>query len=93
MPFRIDDDKPLKKYKTICNNIEDLKNIELNVLPIYDVKYIKTKIGGYGDTNFHCLNMPEDDAECESLSHLFVLILYYFTKQTLYASIFRQLCF
>ena len=29
--------------------IEDLKNIELNVLPVYDDRYIKTKIRRYGD--------------------------------------------
>ena len=30
MSFRIDDEKLLKKYKTIWTRIEDLKNIELN---------------------------------------------------------------
>ena len=36
MPFRIDDKKLLEKYKAIWNKIEDLKNIELNALPVYD---------------------------------------------------------
>ena len=42
--FRIDDEK----YKAIWNKIEDLKNIELNDLPVYDDRYIKTKIKTYG---------------------------------------------
>ena len=40
----------------------------LNVLPVYDDKYIKTKIRTYGDhvyTNFRGLNVPVDDIQCE----------------------------
>ena len=43
-----------------------VKNIELNVLPVYDDRCIKTKIRTYSDkayTNFRDLN--EDDIECE----------------------------
>ena len=50
------------------NKIEGLKNIELNGLPVYDDRYIKTKIRTYGNkvyTNFCGLNVPEDDKECE----------------------------
>ena len=36
MSFRIDDEKLLEKYKAIWSNIEDLKNIELNPLPVCD---------------------------------------------------------
>ena len=46
--------------------IEDLKNIELNALPVYDVK---TKIKTYGDrvhTYFRRLNVPEDGLKCKS---------------------------
>ena len=44
MSFCIDDVKLLEKYKAIWTNIEDLKNIELNTLPVYDDRNIKTKI-------------------------------------------------
>ena len=63
MPFCIDDEKLLEKYKTIWTEIEDLKNIELNALPVYDDRYIKIKIRTYGDkvyTYFRSLNVPED---------------------------------
>ena len=39
-----------------------------NVLPVYDDRYIKTKIRTFGDkvyTNFRGLNVPEDDIECK----------------------------
>ena len=38
----------------------------MNALPVYDDRYIKTKRGIY--TNFCGLNLPEDDAECESFT-------------------------
>ena len=42
MSFRIDDKKLLEKYKAIWTKIEDLKNIELDALPVFDNRYIKT---------------------------------------------------
>ena len=49
MPVSIDNEKLLERYKTIWTKIEDLKNIELNALPMYDDRYIKTKIRTYSD--------------------------------------------
>ena len=49
MCFHIDDNKLLRKYKTIWTKIEDLKNIEFNALPVYDNRSIKTKIRTYND--------------------------------------------
>ena len=68
MSFCIDDEKLLEKYKAIWTKIGDLKKIKLNALPVYDDRYIKTKIRTFGDkvyTNFRELNVPEDDIECE----------------------------
>ena len=42
MSFRIDDKRLLEK--SIWTKIEDLKNIKSNFLPVYDDRYIKTKI-------------------------------------------------
>ena len=43
------DEKLLQKYKAIWTKIEDLKNIELNALPVYDDRYIKTQLRRKGD--------------------------------------------
>ena len=43
MSLRINLDKLLEKYKTILAKIEDLQNIELNALLIYDDRYMKLK--------------------------------------------------
>ena len=60
----IDDDKLLENYKTIWTKTEDLKHIELNASTVYDDRYIKTKI----NTNFRSLDVPADNAECESFT-------------------------
>ena len=39
MTFRMDDEKLLEKYKAVWTKIEDLKNIKLNALPVYDDRY------------------------------------------------------
>ena len=43
MSFCIDDEKLLEKYEAISTKSEDLENIELNSLPIYDDRYKKIK--------------------------------------------------
>ena len=71
MPFYIDDEKSLKKYKAIWTKIEDLENIELNALPVYDGRYIKTKTRNMCTKvyiKFRGLNVPEDDIECETFT-------------------------
>ena len=69
LSFRIDDEKVFEKYKVIWTKIENLKNIELNALPVYDNRYMKTEIRTQCDNvyiNFLGLNVPEDDKACES---------------------------
>ena len=64
-----DDDKLLEKYKTVWTKIDNLKYIELVVLPVYDNRYIKTKIRTYDDkvyTICFSLNVSEDGVKCES---------------------------
>ena len=65
MSFGIDDEKLSEKFKAIWFKIEDLKNIDIIFLPVYDD--IKTKLITYGNrvyTNFRWLIVPEDNIEC-----------------------------
>ena len=69
MYFHINDEKLLGKYKTVGTKIEELKNIELNALPVYYDRNMKFKIRTYGNkvyTKFCSLNVSEDDIECNS---------------------------
>ena len=69
--FRIVDEKLLEKYKSIWIKIENLKNIKLNALSVYDDRYIKTKIRKCNDqvyTNFCGLNVLGDYIEFKSFN-------------------------
>ena len=71
MSFRIDDEKLLEKYKATLTKIEDLNNIELNALPVYDDRYIKTKVTTFDDkvyTSFCGLNEAGNDTKFESFT-------------------------
>ena len=82
----------MEKFKTIWTRIEDIKNVELNALPVYDDRYIKTTIRTYGDkayTNFRGLNVREDHIECETFTVISIDSLLVYKKKILPASIFR----
>ena len=83
--FRKDDEKLLENYyKIICINIEDLKNIELNALQVYDDTYIQTKILTYSmkvSTNFRGLNVPEGYIESKSFTIISVYSLLVFKNK------------
>ena len=66
MSLHIDDEKLWEQYKTIWTKIEDLKNIKLNGLPVYDDRHAKQRTSiNKVYTNFHGLNVPEDDIKCQ----------------------------
>ena len=71
LSLRINEEKLLEKYKTIWTKIKDLKITGLIALPVFDDRFIKTKVRAYGDkvyTNFRDLNVPEDDIERSSFT-------------------------
>ena len=75
MSFKEWDKDKNNKLVSIWTKIEDIWNIELNALPAYDDRYIKTKIRTYSDkvySNFCHLNVPEDDIECESFTVIYI---------------------
>ena len=94
MSSRIDDEKLLEKYKTIWTKTEDLQNIELDALPVYDDRNIKTKIRTYSDkvySNFRGLNVLADAIECESFTLISIesLLLY---DEKYYLQVFLDNC-
>ena len=71
--FKAIDNKLLKKYTTIWENVSGLMNIEFDSEPVYgdNDKYIKTKIKSYGDkinTNFQGKKVPKENASYKCLS-------------------------
>ena len=62
MSYRLDNKKLLQKYKAIWIKIKELKSTMLNALPIYQNRYIKSKIranGGkvYTNLRFECVRI------------------------------------
>ena len=73
MYFKVSDNKLLKKYNKIWENVGNLLNIDFDSEPVYgDVdKYVKTKIKVYGDrvnTNFQGKKVPKENASYKCLS-------------------------
>ena len=44
MSFKLEDERVYLKYTEIWNKIKNSLNLKFNSLPIYDDKYIKTKV-------------------------------------------------
>ena len=72
MPFKVDNNRLLKKCNRIWKIISNLLNIEFDSEPVYsdDQKYIKTKIKMYEDipnTNFQSKKVPKENASYKCL--------------------------
>ena len=94
MSFHINDEKLLEKYKAILTKIVDLKNIKLHTLPVYDDRYIKTKLRTFGDkiyTNFRSLNVSKDDIEFESFTAISIDSLLVYDKKC-YLQVYLDNC-
>ena len=71
----VNDKEILKKYSEIWNKIKSLIKKEFNSEPVYNDKYIKTKIKIYNNkvyTNFQHNKIPKDNEYC---AYLFVILL------------------
>ena len=60
-PWVFEDDDLLEKYNNVWNKISNSINKELDSEPIYNKKFLKTKIRSYGDEarNFHVKETPQ----------------------------------
>ena len=60
-----------KSIKSFGLKLKTFWDIKWNVLPVYDDRYMKTKIRTYEDivhTNFHELNVAENGVKCKSFT-------------------------
>ena len=84
MSLSIDNEKLLKKYKAIWTKMEELNNMKLNTLPVYDHRCIKTTIKTFDEkvyTNFRGLNVSEADIKCESFTVISIDYLLVYDKK------------
>ena len=95
MNHLVKDEKILKKYLKIWNKIKSLIKKELNSEPVYNDKYIKTKIKIYNDkvyTNFQHNKMPKDNEYCACLSVILLDSIFVNSNKEYYWQIFLEKC-
>ena len=67
LSFKIEDENVCLKYKEIWNKIKNMLNIKFHSQPIYDNKYIKTKVRTFNDminTLFPKDKIPKEKIYC-----------------------------
>ena len=66
MSFKIEDDEVYIKYNSIWNTIKELLDVKFYSEPIYDDKYIKTKVKILSDVMNALFNgdIPKERTEC-----------------------------
>ena len=66
MPFKIEDDYVYVKYSQIWNKIKELLGVKFSTEPIYEDKYIKTKVKAFSSvikTLFTKNEIPKERVE------------------------------
>ena len=67
MSFLIKDEKLLEKYNEIWKKVSNIIKKKFHSNPVYNEKYIKTKIKSYNgkiNTNFHNNKIPKEGSQC-----------------------------
>ena len=67
MFFLIKNEKLLEKYNKICKKVSNIINKEFDSKPVYNEKYLKTKIKSYDGkikTSFHNIKIPKEGSHC-----------------------------
>ena len=65
--FLIEDDEMLEKHNGIWGNVRNNIKRKLDSEPVYNEKYLKTKIKSYKEkiiTNFHNTIIPKECSQC-----------------------------
>ena len=83
----------LKNYSEIWNKIKSLIKKEFNSEPVYNDKYIKTKIKIYNDrvyTNFQHNKIPKDNEYCAYFSVILLDSIFVNSNQEYYHKYFQK---
>ena len=91
----VNDKKILKKYSEIWDKIKSLIKKEFNSEPVYNDKYIKTKIKIYNNRvykNFQHSKIPKDNEYFASLSAILLDSIFLNSDKEFYPQIFLDEC-
>ena len=78
MSFLINNEKLLEKYTEIWKKVSNIIKKEFDSKPVYNEKYLKTKIKSYNgktNTNFHNDKISEEGSQCIYLSVILFISL------------------
>ena len=75
MSFLIKDEKLLEKYNDIWEKVRNIINKEFDSKPVYNEKYLKTKVKSC-NANFHNSNIPKEGSQCICLSVMLIDLFY-----------------
>ena len=88
----VKDEKTLKKYLKIWNKIKSLIKKELNSEPVYNDKYIKTRIKNFNDRvykiNLQHNKILEDNKYCACLSEILLDSIFVNSNKEYYLQIY-----
>ena len=93
--FLVSDKKILEKYSEIWNKIKRLIKKEFNSEPVYNDKYIKTKIKIDNDkvhTDFQNNRIPKDNEYCACLYVILLDSIFVNSNKEYYPQIFLEEC-
>ena len=94
MSFLMKDEKLLEKYNEIWRKVSNIIKKQFDSKPVYNDKYIKTKIKSYNgkiNTNFHNNNIPKEGSQCICLSLILIESVYKKDKNY-YPQVFLEEC-
>ena len=94
MSFIITDDSFLIKYNEIWNKIKKTLNTKFHSVPVYDEKYIKTKLrefNGVIKTNFLGGEVPKDGVHYTCIACITIDSVTTMEKKELSTSLFRKM--
>ena len=92
--FFVKDEKLFKKYNKIWEKVSNIIRKEFDSKPVYNEKYLKSKIKSYNgkiNTNFHNNKLPKEGSQCICLSVMLVDSVYRKDKRLLTSSVFRRM--
>ena len=94
MSFFIKDYELLEKYNEICEKVRNSIRKEFDSEPVYNEKYLKTRIKSYNgkfNTNFYNNKIPKESYQCIYLSVILIDSVFR-TDENYYPQVFLEEC-